>query len=289
MRVSKKAYAKINLCLNVLGKMENGFHELDSLVVTVDLYDKVTLVKRKDKRVTLTVTGTNKDYVYNCIPQKDNTYRAVCAYMEKYDTTGADIYLEKNIPTSSGMGGSSTGAAATLCLMEELYKMDADLSELANTLGSDTNYLLKGGWARLTGRGELVEYLPLTNHLELAVIYPESGVNTAECFKLFDDGDKQSRSYADVSALIESLSGEEIKYECCKNALQPFAEKINEEVARAVEFAKSLSPKAVFMTGSGSSVCMLFDYDGLAKWAVDKCRRAGFEADLLCTFLPKNK
>ena len=55
MRVSKKAYAKINLCLNVLGKMENGFHELDSLVVTVDLYDKVTLVKRKDKKVTLTV------------------------------------------------------------------------------------------------------------------------------------------------------------------------------------------------------------------------------------------
>ena len=287
MRVSKKAYAKINLCLNVTGKLDNGFHGLDSLVVTVDLYDKVTLVKRNDNKVILTVSGTNKDYIYNHVPQKDTTYRAVCAYMEKYGTTGADIFLQKNVPTSSGMGGSSAGAAATLCLMEELYKMDADLSELANALGSDTNYLLKGGWARLTGRGDIVEYLPLKNQLQVAVIYPEGGVDTAECFKRFDEGEEESRAQADVLALIESLSNDEIDYENCKNALQPFAEKINSEVARAVEFAKSLSPKAVFMTGSGSSVCMLFDYDGLAKWAVDKCRRAGFEADLLCTVIPK--
>jgi 4-diphosphocytidyl-2-C-methyl-D-erythritol kinase len=267
--------------------MENGFHELDSLVVTVDLYDKVTLVKRNDNKVTLTVTGTNKDYVYNCIPQKDNAYRAVCAYMEKYNTTGADIYLQKNIPTSSGMGGSSTGAAAALCLMEEIYKMDADLVELANALGSDTNYLLKGGWARLRGRGDKVEYLPLKNQLELAVIYPEGGVDTTECFKLFD-GSNENNFGASVSDLINGLSENEILYEHCKNALQPFAEELNSEVKRAVEFANSLSPKAVFMTGSGASVCMLFDYEGLARWAVDKCRRAGFEADLLCTCLPKN-
>ncbi len=287
MRVTKKGYAKINLCLNVGAKTEYGFHELDSLVVTVDLYDKVTLVKRRDKKITLHLSGTNKEYVYNCIPQKDNAYRAVEAYMQKYNTNGADIYLQKNIPLSSGMGGSSACASATLLAMEELYKMNADLVELANALGSDTAYLLKGGWARLRGRGDKVEYLPLKNKLEFAVIYSEGGVDTAECFKRFDAYRKSEKISANVDGLIASLNGEELLYSECKNALQPYACEINPNVKRALEFANSLSPKAVFMTGSGASVVMLFDYGGLSHWAVDKARQAGFEADILRTYLPK--
>ena len=287
MRVTKKGYAKVNLCLNVGAKTKDGFHELDSLVVTVDLYDKVTLVKRRHKKITLHLSGTNKDYAYSCVPQKDNTYRAVEAYMQKYNTNGADIYLQKNIPLSSGMGGSSACASATLLAMEELYKMDADLVELANALGSDTAYLLKGGWARLRGRGDSVEYLSLKNKLEFAVIYSEGGVNTAECFKLYDSALESVKQSANVEGLIESLNGEELLYSECKNALEPYACEINPNVKRALEFAQSLSPKAVFMTGSGASVVMLFDYGGLSHWAVEKARQAGFEADILRTYLPK--
>ena len=82
---------------------------------------------------------------------------------------------------------------------------------------------------------------------------------------------------------------EEIKYECCKNALQPFAEKINEEVARAVEFAKSLSPKAVFMTGSGSTCFSMYNEFELASWAFNKLKKQyGDRVELLYAIDPKN-
>ena len=288
MRKSKKAYAKINLCLNVGEKTDGGFHALESVVVTVDLYDKVTLFTRKDNKVTLKVTGSNKDYIYTCDPLRDNAYKAAVAYMQATGCNGVDIILEKHIPIASGMGGSSSCASATLCCMEELYNKGADLTAIANSLGSDTNYLLKGGWAVLKGRGDLVEYLPCNKKLKFAVIYPDGGVDTSKCFALFDK-QKSSESVvnSDIEALINSLSSEEIAYSECKNALQEVACQINAEVKKAVEFAKSLSPKAVFMTGSGSTVCALFDYDGLAEWAVNKCKQAGFNAEVLTTYLPK--
>ena len=289
MKVTKKAHAKVNLCLNVFLKNEQGFHDLESLVVTVDLYDKITLTSRKDSKVTLKVTGTNRDYIYNHIPQKDNAYKAVLAYMQEYGTTGADILLQKNIPSSSGMGGSSTCASTALLCMEEIYKKGADLQTLANSLGSDTNYLLKGGWAVLKGRGDKVEYLKVDKKLQLVAIFPEGGVDTTACFKKFDEMNLAGESAvnSDIGALINSLSEEEIAFSECKNALQAPACEINGEVKRAIDFAHTLSPRAVFMTGSGSTVCMLFDYEGLNRWALEKCKQAGFNAELLTTVTPK--
>lgn len=287
MRVTKKAYAKINLCLNVSSKTEKGFHNLESLVTTVDLFDKVTLEKRKDNKITLKVTGHNRDYIYNCIPEKDNAYRAVNAYMQATGCTGANIYLQKNIPTSSGMGGSSTCASATLLCMEELYQKNANLPELANSLGSDTSYLLKGGWAVLRGRGDIVEYLNVNKKMQFVVVFSEGGVDTAKCFHLFDQKHGESAVNSDIEALIRSLSEDEIAYSECKNALQTSACEINANVKKAIDALEQLSPKAVFMTGSGATVCALFDYEGLNQWAVTKLKAQGFDAELLTTVIPK--
>ncbi len=288
MRASKKAYAKVNLCLNVGARQESGFHPLESLVVTVDIFDKITLVSRKDEKVVLKVGGSNKDYLYNHTVEKDNAYRAARAYMQATGCLGVDIYLEKHLPLSSGMGGSSTCAAATLLCMEELYKKKADLNALANELGSDTAYLLKGGWAVLKGRGDVVEYLPIKKRLQMVAIFASGGVDTAECFKFFDEKfDSENADNSDIDALIRSLSSDEIAYSECKNDLEEVACAINPQVKKAIDFAKTLSPKAVFMTGSGSTVIMLFDYDGLNAWAVSKCKQAGFEAEVLNTVFPK--
>ena len=289
MRVSKKAYAKINLCLTVFQKNEQGFHNLESLVTTVDLFDKVTLSTRKDKKITLTGSGSNKEYLYSYIPEKDNAYRAVKAYMESTGCNGADILLQKNIPLSSGMGGSSTCASAALLCMEELYQMGADLPALANSLGSDTNYLLKGGWAVLKGRGEIVEYLPCKKKLKMVAIYSDGGVDTGKCFNLFDEL-KQSENAinSDIGALIDSLSTDELDYSQCKNSLTSAACIINPNVKKAIDFTKTLSPSALFMTGSGATVCAIFEYDGLLDWAVQKLKQEGFECEILTTVIPKN-
>lgn len=287
MKVTKKAYGKVNFALNVY-QGENGFHNLDTVVATVNICDKVTLTSRKDKLINLRVTG-NRDYAFTFIKEKDNAYRAALAYQQKYDTNGVDIHLKKGIPLCSGMGGSSASASATLLAMEELFGCGDNLVDLANSLGSDTAYLLKGGFARLTGRGQIIQPIACDNEYEMVVIFPKGGVNTAECFSMYDqliaNGYKVDQS--NVNALIDSFLNEELNYAECKNALLLPACELNSEVKSAVEFARTLSPKACFLTGSGSGVVLMFDYNGLSRWALSKLTANGFSAQIIKTLTPK--
>ena len=285
MRVTKKAYAKVNLALNVFDKTNSGYHQLDSLVVTVDLFDKVTLISRRDKNVNLKVAGFT-GYANTFIKEKDNAYKAALAYMNECDCNGVDIILKKNIPLSSGMGGSSACASATLLAMEELYGCGANLEKIANTLGSDTAYLLKGGYARLKGRGEQIIPLNIEKNLQMLAVFPPSGVDTTECFKQFDKMPKHGDN-SDIEALINSFSQEEILYSECKNALTDSACAINGELKECIDYAKSLSPKTCFMTGSGSTVIVMFDSKELLLWAQEKFYNEGFKCKILNTYIPE--
>ena len=283
MRITKKAYAKVNLALNVFNKNKEGFHNLDSLVVTVDLFDKVTLISRKDKQVNLRVAGFT-GYANTFIKEKDNAYKAATLYMKESGCNGVDIILKKNIPLSSGMGGSSACASATLLAMEEMYGCGVNVEKLANALGSDTAYLLTGGYARLTGRGEQVLPLDIKTELKMLAIFPESGVDTTECFAMFDKN--QSADKSDIDALINSFNGEELLYSECKNALTNSACLINNDLKNCIQFAKSLSPQACFMTGSGSTVIVMFESNELLLWAQEKFYSQGYRCKILRTYLP---
>ncbi|MBR3864560.1 MAG: hypothetical protein IKJ19_05585 [Clostridia bacterium] len=285
MRVTKKAYAKVNLALNVFNKNDSGYHELDSLVVTVDLFDKITLISRKDKKVNLKVLGFT-GYANTFVKEKDNAYKAALAYMKECDCNGVDIILKKNIPLSSGMGGSSACASATLLAMEELYGCGANLEKIANTLGSDTAYLLKGGYARLKGRGEQITPLKLEKSLQMLAVFPSSGVDTTECFKQFDKMPKMAVN-SNIDALIYSFSEEEILYSECKNGLTDSACAINGELKECIDYAKSLSPKACFMTGSGATVIVMFESKELLLWAQEKFYNEGFKCKILNTYIPE--
>ena len=285
MRITKKAYAKVNLALNVFNKNSEGFHELDSLVVTVDLFDKVTLISRKDKQVNLKVAGFT-GYANTFIKEKDNAYRAANLYMKESGCNGVDIILKKNIPLSSGMGGSSACASATLLAMEEMYGCGVNLEKLANELGSDTAYLLGGGYARLTGRGERVLPLDIKTELKMLAIFPEGGVDTTECFLALDN-QPQSADKSDIEALINSFNGEELLYSECKNALTNSACLLNDNLKNCIQFAKSLSPKACFMTGSGSTVIVMFESNELLLWAQEKFYSEGYKCKILRTYIPQ--
>ena len=275
MIVKEKAYAKINLALAVTGE-SNGFHTLDSLVTTVDLFDTVTVKTRKDYNVSVTPKGLS-EYVYNHNPQRDNVYKAVKAFMQEFGVTGADVTVHKRIPISSGMGGSSTDVSAVLRALQRAYKTQGDLTDIANSLGSDTAYLLKGGFARLQGRGEIITPLNLPISLSFAVIFCDGGVDTATCFKLFDEMQKPSESGA-IARLIDSFQQNSPDYSLCVNHLTAPAIKINPKVKEGLDALKQLSPRACFMTGSGSAVCAIFDCEQLSSWAVQKLKNQGFNA-----------
>ena len=268
--VRLNAYAKINLTLELKGQRD-GYHMLDSLVSTIDLSDRIVAKKRKDRLVRVFMHGLGSDLIS---PEDNNAQRAGESFVEAFSTLGADITIYKNIPIGAGLGGSSADAAGVINALAKLYRITgpAALKELADRLGSDTGYLLSGGLARMTGRGEQVELLGECPRLFILLILPQEGVSTAECYRLSDAVENTDR--ADTEKSLSLLRSGDIQAFCrtLKNDLYPAAKRILPEVEEALAEARSFSPSGACMTGSGSGVFAVFETEELALWAKSRYR-----------------
>lgn len=268
MAVKVKSYAKINLTLDVSGA-NGGFHALDSFVASVDVYDLITASKRQDKQCFVRFRGLDAEK----IPvENNNALKSAKAFVERFQTSGADIIIDRNIPASAGLGGSSADTAGVLNAMKKLYKIDdfSAVKEIADRLGSDTGYMLTGGFCRISGRGEQVEKLPVSGKekLYLLLLCPKTGVSTAECFQKFDEigglGKENATANAIDAFLKKDMDG---LGRYLSNDLFPAASVLNQDVRVAFEQLKSFSPVGVNMTGSGSAVYALFETKELRDWA----------------------
>ena len=251
-----KAYAKINLTLFITGT-EKGYHMLDSLVASIDLYDDIKITARTDRLINVTMHGEDSE----SIPyESNNAVKAAKLFMERFKTTGADITVKKSIPMGAGLGGSSADAAGVLNGLAKLYKIDDSegLKLIADQTGSDTRYMLEGGWARLFGRGNVIKPVESDLKAHILLLVPEEDISTAQCYSVFDKrgtvgGNSGQAEKAvterDINGLATSLS----------NALMPAAASISGEIKRCIEELKTLSPLAINMTGSGSGVYALFE------------------------------
>lgn len=285
MRTKVKTYAKINLTLNICG-VTGGFHDIESLVTTVDLFDTVILSPRKDDKIILKMRGAGEDIP----PEKNNAYKAAKFFSETFKTGGADIEIVKRIPLAGGLGGSSADAAGVLNAMKKAYGIEGDVKPLADKLGSDTGYMLSGGFAVISGRGEKVKKIETDLKLNLVLIYAKSGVNTADCYKEFDSSGA-SGMISDTEAAERALKNcdENGLYKEIGNALYLPASIINAEVMENLDEMKSLSPKASGMTGSGSTVFGIFETEELCHWAVEKLKRKDIDAEYVTTITPSDK
>lgn len=278
-----KSYAKINLSLNITGR-EGGYHMLKSVVASVDLSDTIFLSKRKLSRVAMHGLGSE-----SIPPEKNNALRAAELFSERFGTAGADISVYKDIPMGAGLGGSSADAAGVLRGMQKLYGVgtDEELKELADALGSDTGYMLKGGYALLEGRGERVTPLSCDRTLWLLLLLPKEGVSTAECYRVYDEmpGADEGQTERCLQALLSGAEGE--LGESLFNSLLAPAAKIQPAVARALEEARSFSPCGASMTGSGSCVFALFENSAFCDWAKSRYR-GKCRAVTVKTIVPKH-
>ena len=287
-QTSVKAYGKFNIALNVLGT-QNGYHNLDTFVCTVDKYDKIILTSRKDKKILVSFSG---DYAFTPEDQSTlNAYKAAEKFIEKFNTNGVNIEIIKNIPDGGGMGGSSTNISGVLNGMKKLYKIDGEVKDIADCLGSDSGYLLEGGFARLTSRGEVVEKLDIDTELYFVVIHAKTGVNTSKCFKTFDENNFDGE-VCDIAEVISAVTNNEISALKGKtlNALTKPASLLNEEVERNLNKLNELSPIFSSMTGSGSTVFSMYDTVELATWAVGKLKKEfGSRVEVLKSFDPNKR
>lgn len=271
-RIDCKIYGKINLSLCVTGKSE-GYHTLDTVVLSVSKYNKVILKSRRDDKIIITFSG---EYGYTPKRQADtNAYKAAKAFMDKFKTKGAYIEIVENIPSGGGLGGSSADIAGVLIGLKKLYKIDEDVKDIADSLGSDSGYLLTGGAARLFSRGEVIKKIDSKLSGHVLVIYAKNGgVTSKECFQKFDerldsgvvcDNDliEEILSVGDVSALRNKIG----------NALYSSACELNAEIAENLAALNDLSPVISGMTGSGSTVFCMFETYELTSWAFCKLKR----------------
>ena len=287
--VKLKSYAKVNLTLSITG-LENGYHTLDSLVANIDLFDSLVLKKSKGKLSHVTMHGFGSQSIP---PEKNNALRAAEAFSEKFGTDGAEITVYKNIPIGAGLGGSSADIVGVLNGMAKLYDVQDEtaLKELADELGSDTGYMLTGGFARMQGRGEKVTPLDISGKFHFLLLVPDGGVSAGECYRKYDElfpSPQKGVISAEncISALRDKNVNEGGRY--LMNDLYVPASMLNDDVKTAMEEALAFSPCGAVMTGSGSGVIALFETKELCEWAKSRYRGKS-KAYVVSTVIPNYK
>lgn len=247
-KVKVKVPAKINLTLDILG-VKDGYHIIDSLVVSVDVYDTVTVKPRKENLLNVTFDGIPVGIAH----KNSNAYYAAEKFRKEFSTGGADITIKRNIPVAAGLGGSSADIAGVLSAMKKLYKVKRDISFIANDLGSDAAYMLKGGYAVIKNRGEQVE--PLENikrDFYILIVLGKSGVSAGDSYKTYDKINKTYAKSTPIAVKLLTENDADNFLTTLKNDLYEGSCAILPEIKQTAERLKEYG--AAVMTGSGSAV-----------------------------------
>ncbi len=179
--------AKINLTLEVLGKRIDGFHNIKSIMQTINLYDILTIELEKSETFEIELSGTSDKIPYD---EKNLVYKAAQLFFETLNDKNykVKIHIEKNIPIAAGLAGGSTDAAGCLYGLNKLLAEPLNkriLHEMCSKLGSDLNFCLEGGRKLATGRGELLADLPY-QELMISLIKPDDlGISAKEAYEKY--------------------------------------------------------------------------------------------------------
>ncbi|WP_431028577.1 4-(cytidine 5'-diphospho)-2-C-methyl-D-erythritol kinase [Lysinibacillus sp. LZ02] len=252
-----KAPAKINLTLDVLYKRPDHYHEVEMIMTTVDLADRIGLEPRKDGQIKIIsadrfVPDDERNFAYQAAKLLKDTYGIA---------EGVSIKIEKEIPIAAGLAGGSSDAAATLRGLNDMWDLNLTLDELAehgSKIGSDVSFCVYGGTALATGRGEKIEELPAPPTCWVILAKPKIGVSTAEVYGgLKLEGIKHPSTKQMIKAIEQQ--NYELICESLGNVLETVTFKLHPEVVTIKEQMQRFGADAVLMSGSGPTVFGLVD------------------------------
>lgn len=260
-KITLKIPLKVNLALDVTG-IKNGYHTIKSVVAGINVYDKIILKKRKDKEVRLFQRGERAD----CVALEHTAYKTAKAFLEQYLTNGVDIIVKKRIGAGGGLGGSSADVAGVAKGMNELYNVNANLYDFVTKLGSDTAYMLRGGWAMLGGFGEQVESFspPVKLYFNLFI----NGIvsSSKKVYAKFDELNTPTPPVSEKMKIALDNGELENVLSLIKNDLTAPAIALNPQINQTLLL---LANENAFMTGSGSTIVTVH----LSKKERDKKRK----------------
>lgn len=248
LKLLVKAPAKINLSLDVLHKRPDGYHEVEMIMTTIDLADRIELALLDND--VIKIVSLNR-----FVPddQRNLAYQAASILKEKFDVKkGVEIKIEKHIPVAAGLAGGSSDAAAVLRGLNKLWDLGLTLDELAvigAEIGSDVSFCVYGGTALATGRGEIIKELPAPPVCWVILAKPFIGVSTADIYKRLDT---ETIQHPNTEKMIESISAKDYDLMCenVGNVLENVTLTLYPEVAQIKEQICKFGADAVLMSGS---------------------------------------
>jgi 4-diphosphocytidyl-2-C-methyl-D-erythritol kinase len=278
------APAKLNLYLRVVRRRDDGFHDLETVMTAINLYDTIVFEQTSSSEITLQVVMAGAPELHRHTPTAIPTgpenlvIRAAGLLKEHAGTdSGVRMTLIKRIPSAAGMGGGSSDAAATLVGLNRFWNLGLGTNELMNLaarLGSDIGFFLGGSTTAICrGRGELVEPFPTSTPLHFVVARPYSGLSTPDVFKRCSPGRTGPQMEEFVSSLRSSRVDRMVRL--LLNDLQQPAESLNHEIQQLKLQFQKLPVLGHQMTGSGTSYFGICASSRQARLLAARLRAAG--------------
>ena len=247
-KIKIKIPAKVNLTLDVSG-IKDGYHEIESLVASIDLYDTVIIKPRKENVITVNFSGVP----IGLNTKKSNAHLAAEMFKKEFGVGGADITIKRDIPVAAGLGGSSADIAGVLKGLCKFFGVNRDVTFIANNLGSDVSYMLNGGYAVMKGRGEKVEYIQgVKRTFYLLIVVGSKGVSAGESYTGYDKLDKKPDKITPVALKLLQDDDVDNFLKVLKNDLYLSSSEILPEIRDTAERLSEYG--TALMTGSGSAV-----------------------------------
>lgn len=251
-----KAYAKINLALDVLDKRKDDYHNLNSVMQQIDLYDEISFEKSKE----LILQSQFKD---------DIILKTVLKLKELFKVEeGVNVSVKKNIPVAAGLGGGSSNAAATLIALNELWELNLDIDELIKIgaeIGSDVPFFIKGKSCFVSGKGENVEKIDLPM-LNIVLVNPGYAISTKEAYSELDKKEHEQKS---LSLKLKNLK--DVK-EISANLHNDFIHIQKNEVKDIIKELVDNGALNASITGKGPTVFGIFENKEKAEKAYENLK-----------------
>ncbi len=246
----EKAYAKINLCLDVKGRRDDGYHELEMIMVPIDFYDVLEMEIAPE-----TTLANNKSYIP--VNDKNTVIKAISVMRERYGfTENFACNLNKHIPTRAGLAGGSADAAAAIRMMNRMLHLHMsleDMIDVAKQVGADVPFCIVSRPSLVHGIGEVLTPFPCQPDFEILLVKPRRGVSTKDAFEICDSTEPV---HPDCNAMMEALKTNDYQgvLDNLGNSLEDAALQLVPEIKKVKESLIDLGFDGVLMSGSGSTV-----------------------------------
>ena len=270
MKITLKAYAKINLMLDILSRLENGYHDLYMIMQSVSLYDTITVetTDKKDIAITCDVPSIPTD-------EKNIAHKAAKAFFAYtgIENCGIAIDIRKKIPHAAGLAGGSTDGSAVIVALDKLFSAnlrEKDIIAIGSKVGADVPFCALGGTMLAQYTGTVLSHLPSLNLPYIVITKPTQDVSTAEAYAAFDSAERVR--HLDKNGMLRAVidGNTEAVFEKVGNVFEQFIDVTERVIIK--DIMRKNGAKCACMSGSGPSVFGIFDNKDSAEKALSELK-----------------